>query len=93
MISCGLIGGKCLSTDMDGARIKSIAQENLMAGDVILILTDADKYALWLCLDGGALAVYENGAVKVLPSGKAVDLIESLFGHFAFCVMRPSQIM
>ncbi|MBQ7624699.1 MAG: C40 family peptidase, partial [Clostridia bacterium] len=93
MISCGQIGGRALSTDMDGARIKIISQENLMAGDVILTLSAADKYALWLCLDGGALAVFENGAVKVLPSGKAVDLVESLFGHFAFCVFRPSQIM
>ncbi len=93
LLACGLIGGRAFGQDLDGKRPRHFGLRHLMTGDVILVMADTQNCELWLCLDSGKLACVEDGAVKIISAGTAATKVESLFGQFTFCLIRPSQGM
>ncbi|MBQ7624141.1 MAG: C40 family peptidase [Clostridia bacterium] len=74
-------------------RIRHIDVQNVSCGDVLIVLRNADApetAQCWLCLGDGNLKTVENGAVKSVSNVTAATLFDSLFGQFAFIVIRPS---
>ncbi|MBQ7624177.1 MAG: DUF11 domain-containing protein [Clostridia bacterium] len=91
LVACAIAGGRAFGSNIGGRRVKNFEQKHYMGGDVILVMNSATEPELWLCLENGGLATFENGKVNVLPAGTAINYVETLFGKFTFALVRPSQ--
>ncbi|MBQ7623710.1 MAG: C40 family peptidase [Clostridia bacterium] len=75
---------------IESHRMRNLEMRDLVAGDVIAVLKDPTTLELWLYVGENKLAVFENGALRIVPSANAIALLQSIFGEYAFAVLRPS---
>ncbi|MBQ7624240.1 MAG: C40 family peptidase, partial [Clostridia bacterium] len=98
----GGVGHKTQSPDCYD-RVKHISTDNMVAGDLLFALdnplngsmhdriTDLENNVrVYVYADGGRLATVENGSYVLYSKTHSQALTESLPGHFAFFVLRPS---